>query len=393
MFLASAGRPLATTITGSLPRPHWYVENLGARSFLAAYNGSLAFREQYRDAVAALISDQTRAGLDIVSDGEMRFDVDIGGRSWFGYLFDRMAGFAPLDAPATQELGHPRAAFRARAATPGDILNEFVATLRPPRIAGPVGAGMLQYDVVWKVAQALTDKPVKFGSCSAQMIERQASNQFYATRQEALLALSDALNEEYHRLADAGAQAIQVEEPCLHGTGGVPRDIPFEQYVEAFNREVRGLRSKTEVWCHTCWGNPFAQRLSSNVSYAPTAHLLAALDVDVLTIEAAENGGADIAAVARHLGADKKLCIGVISHRTLQVEQPEDVAAIIRKALDHVEPERLVLSSDCGFGRQGMTRTHAFYKMIAMVRGANIVKRELGLPETVIPAANRQFVL
>jgi 5-methyltetrahydropteroyltriglutamate--homocysteine methyltransferase len=186
------------------------------------------------------------------------------------------------------------------------------------------------------------------------MIERQAHNEFYANREEALFALSDALNEEYHRLADAGCAVIQVEEPCLHGTGGVPRDIPFDRYVEAFNREVRGLRGKTEVWCHTCWGNPFAQRLS-NTSYAPTAHLLGALDVDVLTIEAAENDGAEIAAVAPHLGKDKKLCIGVLSHRNLQVEQPVDIAALIRKALEHVEPERLVLSSDCGFGRQGMS--------------------------------------
>jgi 5-methyltetrahydropteroyltriglutamate--homocysteine methyltransferase len=393
MFIATAGRPLATTITGSLPRPHWYVENLGTRPFLTAYNGSITFREQYRDAVGALISDQTRAGLDIVSDGEMRFDTDIGGRSWFGYLFDRMAGFAPIDAPATQDIGNPRAAIRARVATPGDILNEFVATLRPPRIVGPVGPGTLQYDAVWKVAQALSDKPVKLGSCSAQMIERQVRNQFYASRQEALFALSEALNEEYHRLADVGCAVIQVEEPCLHGTGGVPRDIPFEQYVEAFNREVRGLRSKTEVWCHACWGNPFAQRLSNNMSYAPVAHLLAALDIDVLTIEAADNGGTDIASVARHLGKDKKLCIGVISHRNLQVEQPADVAALIRKALEHVEPERLVVSSDCGFGRQGMSRTHAYYKMIAMVRGVNTVKRELGLPEAEIPAANERLML
>jgi 5-methyltetrahydropteroyltriglutamate--homocysteine methyltransferase len=141
MFVATADRPLATTITGSLPRPHWYVENLGTRPFLATYNGAIAFREQYRDAVGALIFDQTRAGLDIVSDGEMRFDTDIGGRSWFGYVFDRMAGLAPSDTPATQDVGISRAAFQGRAATPGDIVNEFVATLRPPRIVGPGGPG------------------------------------------------------------------------------------------------------------------------------------------------------------------------------------------------------------------------------------------------------------
>ena len=70
---------------------------------------------------------------------------------------------------------------------------------------------------------------------------------------------------------------------------------------------------------------------------------------------------------------------------------PEDVAALIRKALKHVAPERLILSSDCGFGRQGMSRIHAFYKMVALVRGANIVRRELGLPEAEIPATDPRF--
>ena len=75
------------------------------------------------------------------------------------------------------------------------------------------------------------------------------------------------------------------------------------------------------------------------------------------------------------------------------MELPDDIATLIRKALEHIEPERLLLSSDCGFGRQGMSRTHAYYKMIAMVRGANIVKRELGLPETDIPAGTEKYAL
>ena len=97
MFTATKSLALATTITGSLPRPLWFVENLRGRAFLNAINGDFAYREQYGDAVAALIADQTRAGLDVVSDGEMRFDMDIGGRSWFGYLFDRMAGLGAAD--------------------------------------------------------------------------------------------------------------------------------------------------------------------------------------------------------------------------------------------------------------------------------------------------------
>jgi 5-methyltetrahydropteroyltriglutamate--homocysteine methyltransferase len=103
-------------------------------------------------------------------------------------------------------------------------------------------------------------------------------------------------------------------------------------------------------------------------------------------VEAADDHGAELADVAAAVGGDKKLCIGVVSHRDLQVELPEDVAALIRKALKHIAPERLILSTDCGFGRQGMSRSHAFYKMVAISRGANIVRRELGLPETAVPA-------
>jgi 5-methyltetrahydropteroyltriglutamate--homocysteine methyltransferase len=224
------------------------------------------------------------------------------------------------------------------------------------------------------------------------MLDRQAIGGFYPDRREQLLAFSKALNEEYHRLADAGCAVIQVEEPCLHNSAGVAGEIPPETYVEAFNVEVAGLRAKTEVWCHTCWGNPFAQRLAQQPSYKHALSHLAQLDVDVVTIEATEDNGAEIAEVAAALGADKKICIGVLNHRSLQIELPDDIAALIRKGLKSVPAERLLLSSDCGFGRQGMSRTHAFYKMVAMVRGANIVRRELGLPEAEIPASDGRLI-
>ncbi len=275
-----------------------------------------------------------RAGLDIVTDGEMRFDADIGGRSWFGYLFDRMEGLEPNAGPNARELGTPR---RISAPAPPCLaifLPNLCRPLRPPQVVAPVHPGTLQYDAVWKVAQKMTDKPVKFGSCCGQMVERQSRNKFYKDRKDSVFAFSDALNREHNRLADAGCQVIQLEEPCLHGSAGAQQEIPFEVFIEAFNRETKGLRAKTEVWCHTCWGNPFAQRLSNRPSYGPTAHLLAQLDVDVITIEAADNDGADIASIAKHLGKDKKLCIGVLSHRDLQVELPDEIAALIRKALE-----------------------------------------------------------
>jgi 5-methyltetrahydropteroyltriglutamate--homocysteine methyltransferase len=393
MFVATKDIPLATTITGSLPRPHWFTENLRGQPFLSAFNSDATYREQYGDAVAALIGDQTRAGLDIVTDGEMRFDVDIGGRSWFGYAFDRMEGLERTQSGVARSTGSRRLGFAQRAATPGDIMSEFVRTVLPPQVVGPIGPGQLQYAAIWKVAQRCTAKPVKLGSCCGQMLDRQATSGFYQDRRDQVLAFSSALNQEYHRLADAGCPVIQIEEPCLHNSEGIEGEVSFETYIEAFNLEVAGLRGKTEVWCHTCWGNPFAQRLGKNPTYRHALSYLDRLDTDVVTIEAAENEGAEIADVARALSADKKLCIGVVSHRSLQVELPDDIAALIRTALKSVPPERLLLSSDCGFGRQGMSRTHAFYKMVAIVRGANIVRRELGLPEAAIPANDARTML
>jgi 5-methyltetrahydropteroyltriglutamate--homocysteine methyltransferase len=90
---------------------------------------------------------------------------------------------------------------------------------------------------------------------------------------------------------------------------------------------------------------------------------------------------------------DKKIVIGVIDHHTLQVERPDQIAALIREALKHIPPERLIISSDCGMGREGMGRRHATYKMVAMVLGTNMVRRELGLPEAECLAADARYSL
>ena len=149
------------------------------------------------------------------------------------------------------------------------------------------------------------------------------------------------------------------------------------------------MRDKCEVWCHTCWGSPAAQRVASrDQSYRDALPYFNQLDVDVITVEGASNGGIDIEHYGSMISKDKKVALGVISHRTLQVERPEEVANLIRRALRYIEPERLILTSDCGFGRQSMSRMHAFYKMVALARGTNIVRKELGIGEAYIPATD-----
>ena len=124
--------------------------------------------------------------------------------------------------------------------------------------------------------------------------------------------------------------------------------------VDAFNREVQGL-DDVELWIHTCWGNPNMQRVMEDTGYANSLEIyLERCRGDVWTLEMKDRGQQDLELFEpfKH-NLKKKICIGVVSHRTLQADRPEDVAAEIRKALRYIPAESLIVSSDCGFGRQG----------------------------------------
>ena len=149
--------------------------------------------------------------------------------------------------------------------------------------------------------------------------------------------------------------------------------------IDAFNREVQGL-DDVELWIHTCWGNPNMQRVMEDTSYAESIEIyLERCRGDVWTLEMKDRQIRDIELFAPFKdGLKKKIAIGAVSHRTLQADRPEDVAGEIRKALKYIPPEQLIVSSDCGFGRQGCNREIAFYKASAIAQGCNIVRRELG---------------
>jgi len=380
---------LATSITGSLPRPSWYTENLGTKSFLDAMVTS-RFREQYVDALSVYLREQEIAGLDIITDGDCRFDQDVGGQSWTSYPPHHMSGF---------EQTHPKLA-RAGAggiAFPrGHILHDYLEARVMPKIIGLVGRGEMQYAEIFKAAQRLTFKPVKFGTVTPELVAFAVQDERYKDIPDRIMALSDAFNEELHDLADAGCQVIQMEEPQIHlaaARGIVDKVINPEFFLKVFNNTVKGLRAKTEVWCHTCWGNPSQQRMFAKVqSYKPALDLLNQVDADVITFEMKSSCAMDLEDVGRRI-TEKKVGIGVIDHHTLQVESPDEVADLVRLALEHIPAERLVLSSECGMGREGMSRRHAFYKMVSLVQGTNIVRKELGLPLAESIAADPKYSL
>ena len=389
MLKASAGKMLPTTVIGSLPRPSWYTENLGTRSFLDAMV-DIGFREQYVDALSVYLREQELAGLDIVTDGDCRFDHDVGGQSWTRYPPQHMSGFEQdrpqLAASGAGGLGFPR----------GHILHDYLEARVMPRIIGPVGRGELQYAEMWKAAQRLTLRPVKFGTVTPELVAFAVQDSHYSDLPTRIMAISDALNEELHDLADAGCPVIQMEEPQIHllAARGIVDDVINPQFmVEVFNNTVKGLRDKTEVWCHTCWGNPSQQRMFATVqSYAPALEFLNAVDADVITFETRSSGAADLEAIGQAI-TDKRVGIGVLDHHTLQVETPDEVAELARLALEHIPAERLILCSDCGMGREGMSRRHAFYKMVSLVLGTNMVRKELGIPEAECLAADPSYSL
>jgi 5-methyltetrahydropteroyltriglutamate--homocysteine methyltransferase len=388
VFTATANLILPTTITGSLPRPSWYTENIGARAFREAISDA-RFREQYTDAVGAHLKDQERAGLDIVTDGDARLDADVGGMSWFQYPARRFKGVSGSDYYKTRK-GYG-------GTTKGDIIFEVMESRVMPRCVGAISRGPLHYAATWKLTQGLTSRPVKFGTITPELIGTSIGNDHYARQEDLLTDISNAMRQELVEVADAGCAVIQMEEPNIHligvqrgGTGGA---LPVEFFIDIFNNTVKELRGKTEVWCHTCWGNPAQQRLfATNQSYKDALPHLNQLDVDVLTFECATSDGMDLDLIGRTI-TDKKIAIGVVDHRNLQVERPEQVAALIRKALKHIPADRLILSSDCGFGREGMSRRIAFFKMVSIVRGTNIVRKELGLPEAHCLAADPRYAL
>jgi 5-methyltetrahydropteroyltriglutamate--homocysteine methyltransferase len=384
MLKATLDKPLATTVTGSYPRPHWFTEGLRGRAFKDALGDSI-FREQYLDAVSCIMREQELAGLDILTDGDSRFDLVVGGKSWFFYAIERLRGIT----------GHvdTTSAGGWKAIRPGHILYEVMEAYQPGVVGERIAAGPLQYAALFKTAQRLSSRPVKFGAISAQTLAKMLVNRHYASERELILDIADVFNEELRQVAAAGCQVIQVEEPRHHisGADGSATDKDLQFFTDAVNREIRGVES--EVWLHTCWGNPNQQPLHwERPSYERSLPYLLQTNADAITLECASTGGRDLPMLGRYR-TDKKICIGVVSHTTTAVEPPEVVANLIRKALEYVPPERLILSTDCGFGREGLARRIAFYKAVAINLGANIVRRELKLPEVPVPAADPRFTL
>lgn len=385
MYTATKDLVLPTTVTGSWPRPTWYTGNLYGQAFSTAM-ADVTFREQFLDAVSTIISDQEAAGLDILTNGDYHLDADLAGRSWFSYPTQRFSGISDQESERTNAMwSYPV----------GTWLNEIVGGWKYPKIVGKVKPRVpLEFAKIWRIAQARTDKPVKFGTVSADLAAAvlNLGTDIYADdKRDLMWDMATIINAELRELAAAGCKVIQIEEPAIHSTAAFTDDKDtLDFYVDLFNHQVDGLDG-VELWIHTCWGNPGAQHcFYPDISYEPSIDMyLNRCKGDVWTIESKDNGHKALPLFEPYKGKlNKKVALGCISHRALQVETADEVAGDIRNALKYIDAEHLVLSSDCGFGRQGVPRPIAFYKAAALAQGANIVRKELGAKETTVRAAD-----
>jgi len=393
VFTATKDLMLPATVTGSWPRPRWYSDGLWGRPLDTALL-DVRFREQFLDAHAVVVADQERAGLDILTNGDYHLDEDFAGRSWHHYPLQRWQGLEH------EELQYERSRDRLLEFPPGTLMNEIETTWRWPRVISKVEhdpRNPLEYAKLWRIAQAraASGKPVKFGTCSSQVLsiflDSHTGHYDLDDKKQLIWDMSEAMNVELRQLAAAGCRVIQIEEPTIHFVACFYPDQTelLDFLVDAFNREVDAL-DDVEVWIHTCWGNPNMQKVYSGESYRSSIEIyLDRLKGDVWTIEATENDLAEISLFAPYRNSlTKKIAVGVVNHRQLQADLPAVVADRIRRALEVIPADRLVLSTDCGFGRQGFNRLVAFYKAAAIPQARNVVLRELGLEERCVAAAD-----
>jgi len=215
--------------------------------------GESIFREQYLDAVACVINAQEAAGLDIVTDGDSRFDLAVGGKSWFFYPIERLGGVRHRDTS--------RGWMQRHGLRPGRILWEVQEAYQPGVVKNKLTRGPLEYAALWKVAQRLTDRPVKFGANLCAGLASMLWDEFYRDDQTLIYELCDIMNAEFRELAAAGCPLIQVEEPPHHGPHDAARlhrrDLEF--LTAAFNRQLVGV-GRRDLGAHLL-GNPNQQRV------------------------------------------------------------------------------------------------------------------------------------
>ena len=339
---------LPTTVVGSYPQPDWLIDReklthlppvrVRAQELWRIPEPWLEAAQD--DATSLAIRDMERAGIDIITDGEMRRES----------YSNRFA--TALEGVDTVNVGQVRA--RSGHATP------------VPRVVGKIRRTRAVEVRDMQFLRANTTLPAKITLPGPFTMSQQAVNAFYKDEAEMVMDYAAAVNAEARELEKAGADLIQLDEPWLRNDPEAAKRIA----VTAINRALEGLRVPTIV--HLCFGYAaLVPGETKPVGYSFLPQLADSIAAQI-SIEAAQPR-LDLA-VLRNLPG-KTIILGVIDLADMTVETPEVVAGRIRAALPHVPPERLVIAPDCGM--KYLPRAMAYGKMKAMVDGAKIVRQEL----------------
>ena len=337
---------LPTTVVGSYVQPEWLLDrdNLKGRlpprvRALEMWRVDPAFLEDAQnDATLLAIRDMERAGINIITDGEVR-------RESYSNRVATALGGIDIDNPGTaiDRTGHPNPV---------------------PRIAGPIRrVRPIEADDV-KFLRANTDRQIKITLPGPFTMTQQAQNDHYDTDEAAAMDYAAAVNEEIRDLFVAGADVVQLDEPYMQARP----EIAKQYAVKAINRALEGIDGETAV--HLCFGYAHVvHERPEGYSFLPELNDCAAKQI---SIETAQSG---INLNVLNTLATKKIILGVLDLSTDEIETPEIVADRIRRALDHVPSERIIVAPDCGM--KYMRRDVAFGKLKAMCDGAAIVRTEL----------------
>jgi 5-methyltetrahydropteroyltriglutamate--homocysteine methyltransferase len=337
---------LVTTVVGSYPQPEWLIDRgrLGERLPPRVRAAELwrvpeAFLEEAQDdATRVAVRDMELAGIDLVTDGEMRRE------SYSNHFATALDGI-DLD-------------------TPGVALDRTGHENPVPRVVGPIVRSRPVEARHVRFLRSLTERRIKITVPGPFTMTQQAQNDHYATDGELALAYAEAVNEELGDLKAAGADVVQIDEPYLQARPGPAR----EYALEAIDRALAGIDGDTVL--HTCFG--YAHIVHDRPSGYPFLAELNDCAATHISLEAAQPGLDP--EVLRAL-PDKVVVLGVLDLGADEVETAELVAERIRRALTVVEPERLVVAPDCGM--KYLPRERAFRKLQALVEGARIVSGEL----------------
>jgi len=337
---------LPTTVVGSYPQPDWLVDRavLGANIV-----PRVRLREVWRvaedaltqaqdDATLLALRDMERAGIDIVTDGEMR-------RESYSNRFALALDGVDVDRPA-------------------EVMGRAGRPTLVPRIVGPIRRrhAVEVRDVAF--LRANTDRAIKITLPGPFTLSMQAKDEHYGDDEAVAMAYAEAVAEEARELRAAGADVIQLDEPWLQARP----EAAMRFGVAAINRALAGVGGTTAI--HLCFGYAaIVKDKPSGYSFLPQ---LAGTVATQISIEAAQPR-LDLGILADLAG--KTIMLGVLDLGAEAVETAEEVAARIRAGLRHVAPERLVPAPDCGM--KYLPRPRAFAKLRALAEGAAIVRREL----------------